>query len=217
MFDRNHLDVVTLDIYTLTMHTAQLIGTDDLRARLASWTGPSVTAAMVDIVGFADLNERFGRKAGDKVITAVQRALEGSLPEGASVARFGGDEWACALPLTTAEDALILFEEVRQHLAGRPNPGDPDAEPVRIAVGIANLPEHVGDPTRLLAAADEALHRAKRDGGRSAIYVEDKMTLKSNYYPKAQLARLAKLADRLGRTEASLLREALDALFTRYR
>jgi diguanylate cyclase (GGDEF)-like protein len=199
------------------MHTADLIGTEDFRALVAGWAGPSLTVAMVDIVGFADLNERFGRGAGDKVITAVQRALEGSLPSGASVARLGGDEWACALPGTTAEDALILFEEVRQHLAGRANPGHADAEPVRITVGIANLPEHVGDAARLMAAADEALHRAKRDGGRSAIYVEDKMTLKSNYYPKAQLARLAKLADRLGRTEASLLREALDDLFTRYR
>jgi diguanylate cyclase (GGDEF)-like protein len=199
------------------MHTAQLIGTQELRDLVTAWTGPSLTAAMIDVVGFADLNERFGRKAGDKALVAVQRALEGSLPDSASVARFGGDEWACALPGTTAEDAVILFEEVREHLAGRPNPGDPDADPLRIAVGIANLPEHVGDAARLLAAADEALHRAKRDGGRSAIYVEDKMTLKSNYYPKAQLARLAKLADKQGRTEASLLREALEDLLDRYR
>ena len=50
-----------------------------------------------------------------------------------------------------------------------------------------------------------------------AIYVEDRMTLKSNYYPKAQLARLAALADRLGKTEASLLREALADLLDKYR
>jgi diguanylate cyclase (GGDEF)-like protein len=199
------------------MDTAELIGTEELRTLVAGWTGPALTAAMVDIVGFADLNVRFGREAGDTVIAAVQRALEGSLPAGASVARMGGDEWACALPGTTAEDALIVFEEVRQHLAGRPNPGDAAADPVTIAVGIASVPEHVGDPGRLLAAADEALHRAKRDGSRAAIYVEDKMTLKSNYYPKAQLARLAKLADRLGRTEASLLREALGDLLDRHR
>jgi len=43
------------------------------------------------------------------------------------------------------------------------------------------------------------------------------MVLKSNYYPKSQLERLAKLSAALGRTEASLLREALDDLIEKYR
>ncbi len=50
-----------------------------------------------------------------------------------------------------------------------------------------------------------------------AIFVESKMTLKSNYYPKASLEKLAKLSSSLARTEASLLREALDDLFGKYR
>ena len=50
-----------------------------------------------------------------------------------------------------------------------------------------------------------------------AIYVEEKMVLKSNYYSRASLARLSKLAGRLNRTEASLLREALDDLIRKLR
>ena len=89
---------------------------------------------------------------------------------------------------------------------------------IDMSFGIAAFPQHVGSPADLPTAADEALHRAKADGrSRVAIYVEDRMTLKSNYYPKAQLTRLAKLSDRLGRTEASLLREALADLLARYR
>ena len=65
---------------------------------------------------------------------------------------------------------------------------------------------------------DEALLRAKREGrSRACIYVEGKMVLKSNYYPRSQLERLAKLSGALGRTEASLLREALDDLVEKYR
>jgi predicted DNA-binding protein len=60
--------------------------------------------------------------------------------------------------------------------------------------------------------------RAKREGGnRVAIYVEEKMVLKSNYYSRANLDRLSKLSGVTGRTEASLLRESLDDLFERYR
>jgi predicted DNA-binding protein len=59
--------------------------------------------------------------------------------------------------------------------------------------------------------------RAKRDGrDRVALYVEEKMTLKSNYYSKANLERLAKLSTATDRTEASLLREALDDLLYKY-
>ena len=49
------------------------------------------------------------------------------------------------------------------------------------------------------------------------IYVESKMVLKSNYYSKSQLDRLAKLSGALGRTEASLLREAVDDLIEKNR
>lgn len=43
------------------------------------------------------------------------------------------------------------------------------------------------------------------------------MVLKSNYYPRASLDRLAKLAGLHNRTEPSLLREALDDLIQKHR
>ena len=69
----------------------------------------------------------------------------------------------------------------------------------------------------LMQAAGEALMRAKREGrGRSAIYVEEKMVLKTTYYRRAALDRLSRLATATGRTEAMLLREALDNLLDSY-
>ena len=60
--------------------------------------------------------------------------------------------------------------------------------------------------------------RGKREGGgRVAIYLEEKMVLKSNYYSRAELDRLARLAGATERTEASLLREALNDLLGKYR
>ena len=83
---------------------------------------------------------------------------------------------------------------------------------------IAGRPAHAESSFDLQRAADEALLRAKREGrGRACIYVESKMVLKSNYYPKSQLERLAKLASAHSRTEASLLREALDDLIEKNR
>ena len=138
------------------------------------------------------------------------------MPAEAIVGHLAGDEYAVALPRASAESALILLEEIRTHFASH------DASPevarrVEVSVGIAARPQHAATVPELMRAADEALFRAKREGkGRVAIYVEDRMTLKSNYYSKASLERLSKLSSATGRTEASLLREALDELLVRY-
>jgi diguanylate cyclase (GGDEF)-like protein len=186
---------------------------------LTSWNeqGP-LTLALVDLDGFKSVNDTYGHEVGDRVLERVVKALDGSLPEGACVSRLGGDEFAVALPGASPEEALIQMEEIRQHLAKKHPLGPNLSLSIQISAGIASFPPHVADPKNLINAADEALLRAKREGrGRVAIYVEDKMVLKSNYYSKAQLARLATLSERLGRTEAALLREALSELLDKYR
>ena len=175
-----------------------------------------VSLALLDLDHFKEINDDFGHEAGDEVLRGLEGALTGSLPQDALVARLGGDEYAVALPETPAEGALILLEEIRAHFSSRP-PGASVPRRVALSVGIASRPPHASSAAELLRAADEALYRAKREGkGRVAIYQESKMTLKSNYYPKAALERLAKLSAALNRTEASLLREALDDLLVKH-
>ncbi|MDQ1402026.1 MAG: hypothetical protein QOG03_342 [Actinomycetota bacterium] len=174
--------------------------------------GQAVAVALTDLDGFGLINESYGEKDANAVLLACQRTLTGSLPSDAVVMRVGGDEFGVVLVDQSAESALIVLEEIRAHLAGRPATAKVK-EAIRMTAGIAAKPPHATTGADLLRAADQAMHRAKRDGGgRIAIYVEEKMVLKSNYYPRASLERLAKLSVATGRTEASLLREALDTV-----
>ena len=175
-----------------------------------------VAVAVSDIEDFTGMNERHGREGADGVLRAYERTLRGSLPKDAILCRLGGDEYAMGLPATTAENALILLEEIRSHL-GRAEATDLP-EPMRLSIGVAARPPHAQEPDELVAAAEQAMYRAKREGGdRVAMYVEEKMVLKSNYYTRASLDRLSKLSAQTGRTEASLLREALDTVLDAYR
>jgi len=177
-------------------------------------SGGAVAVALTDIDNFGQLNDEQGREAGDRVLEVWIETLTGSLPKDAIVGRLGGDEFGVALPNASAENALILLEEVRAHLADRPV----DGWTIGATFGIAARPPHAEGTADLFRCANEALARGKREGGgRVAIYVEEKMVLKSNYYSRASLDRLSKLATRLKRTEASLLREALDDLFQKTR
>ena len=176
----------------------------------------AVAVAVSDIEDFTGINQRHGRAGADGVLRTYERTLRGSLPKDAILGRLGGDEYAMGLPNTTAENALILLEEIRSHL-GRAESGDLP-EPLRLSIGVAARPPHANEPDELYGAAEQAMYRAKREGGdRVAMYIEEKMVLKSNYYTRASLDRLSKLSAQAGRTEASLLREALDTLLDAYR
>ena len=186
---------------------------EDAFARLGS---APLTLAVLDLDHFKTLNDTLGHTEGDRVLRVVERLLSGSLPSGSIIARIGGDEYAVLLPESAAETALILFDEVIRHFHIHRDPHWPRS--LGLSVGLAARPAHASEYAELYRAADEALLRAKREGrGRACIFVESKMVLKSNYYPKSQLERLSKLSGALGRTEASLLREALDDLVERYR
>ena len=172
--------------------------------------------ALTDLDGFAAINDSYGRDAGDAVLAAWDRVLAANVPDGGSVVRLGGDEFVVVLPGTSAENAVVLLEEMRGHFSSMSIEGAPVA--LSVSVGIAANPPHGSTAAELWRAAGEALMRAKRDGrDRVALHVDEKMVLKSNYYSKANLERLAKLSAATDRTEARLLREALDDLLYKYR
>jgi len=198
------------------MAGAREVGREELVSTMAA-TDPAAVAtyAIVDIDKFTGLNDQEGRSAGDRCLRLVQTALKRGLPATAQFARVGGDEFAAVLPGLSAEQALLVMDKIRADVEARSEPAI--GMPATVSIGVAAYPVHADVPVEAVAAADEAVVRAKRDGrNRVSIYVEDKMVLKSNYYPRAQLARLASLADHTARTEASLLREALADLLEKY-
>lgn len=70
---------------------------------------------------------------------------------------------------------------------------------------------------RMMTQAEEALSTVlSESSGRTGIYTRRPMILKPVYYPLSSLARLSKLAKRFGRTESSIVREALNDLFDKY-
>jgi len=202
-----------------TTNVVRLTGRDVFLTELESLLHGGKTAiavALTDLDDFAAINEAHGRDVGDAVLMAWDRVLQANIPQDGSVSRLGGDEFVVVLPGTSAEIAVVLLEEIRRHLAGMSIEGVADA--ITASVGVAANPPHGTSAEELYRCAGEALMRAKRDGrDRVAMYVEEKMVLKSNYYSKANLERLAKLSSASDRTEASLLREALDDLLDKHK
>ena len=88
---------------------------------------------------------------------------------------------------------------------------------ITISCGIASYPRDSKNVVELFRVADSAMFRAKKLGKNKVCLSEaESMVLKSSYFTKTQVDRLSELSKELEKTEAFLLREALDDLFKKY-
>jgi diguanylate cyclase (GGDEF)-like protein len=131
-----------------------------VRARMA------LAVAVLDIDFFKQVNDTYGHLFGDEVLKEIAHCLPGVLREYDSAGRFGGEEFVLLLPHTRAVDAFRIADRVRDHISGLSLiTGDGQHVEVTVSVGLAALDAGSSrELSELLAAADAALYRAKRDG-----------------------------------------------------
>ena len=123
---------------------------------------------LVDIDCFKSYNDSLGHLEGDRCLQRVgELLLRGAGRAGDLVARYGGEEFAILLPNTGAEAAAAYAERLRARLeaCAVPHPASGVSSFVTASVGVASrVPGRGASPLELIAAADEALYRAKREG-----------------------------------------------------
>ncbi len=122
---------------------------------------------MLDIDDFKQVNDRYGHIAGDTVLHEVAAALRESAREIDLAARYGGEELALILPGADLDGAGQVGERIRMVIEARELPvKGSDGLPLRVtvSVGAAALGHGPEEASALVAAADEALYRAKRAG-----------------------------------------------------
>ena len=141
----------------------------ELNRRLASARAShqSLTLALVDLDHFREINAQQGYAAGDEALRHAAGALRGALRDGDFVARWGGDEFALLVSGLDAESAQRLIETARAAIAQAPSLR-PD-QPRTASAGVATSRQGQLDAESLLAAADEALRRAKATGRNRTI------------------------------------------------
>jgi diguanylate cyclase (GGDEF)-like protein len=83
--------------------------------RLSRYEHP-FTVAYMDIDNFKEINDKFGRKAGDELLCLVASTMQNNLRITDTVARLGGDEFIILLPETKGDNALTIFFRLRQLL-----------------------------------------------------------------------------------------------------
>jgi diguanylate cyclase (GGDEF)-like protein len=228
-------DADTTDGLTGLLTRATILQELDAAVARAQQENSCVSVFLLDIDQFKQINDEFGHRAGDEVLRRLGHILETNFkynpagqagPDSGIPGRLGGDEFIVLLPGLQADSAFIVADEVRRLIEDSEltfslgSPGKPENKMTlrfHISGGIACLPGDASEAVDLLRKADEALYRSKKIGrNRISLPASGQMVTKTSYYTQTQLERLSKLAHRLDKTEAFLLREALDDMLSRY-
>ena len=128
-----------------------------LDAALTTAPQRPLAVLLVDVDHFKAYNDANGHLAGDEALRRVAAALCGAVRDNTLVARFGGEEFALVVPNCTLADATELgrrlCDAVATHCRG-----------VTVSVGVTSSTPERRDAQALVASADAALYRAKRNG-----------------------------------------------------
>jgi diguanylate cyclase (GGDEF)-like protein len=148
-----------------------LVNRDLFRRRLGAMlrTGTKCAVLFVDLDRFKQVNDTMGHGAGDELLRVFSaRILDLAGPE-ATVARFGGDEFAILVPCgAKAVGAENLCRRITE-VARMPFALAAGAAHVSASVGLAVASNWATDAGELMRKADIALYAAKaagRDGYR---------------------------------------------------
>jgi len=135
-------------------------------------SGEPFALLVIDLDGFKAINDTHGHAAGDACLQHFTLMAQTRLRPGDMLARSGGDEFCVVLPASTMREGAMIARRIL-------NVCQEDAAacvgadiPICVSIGVAQWTREIGAfPDKLMAAADDALYAAKKEGrNRHAVH-----------------------------------------------
>lgn len=141
---------------------------------LAGRRGEPVSAAILDLDRFKQINDTYGHAAGDEVLRRTAGVLTGALRKSDLLARWGGEEFVALFPNTGMEGAGLAVRKALEALSsqGFQAPGGRTFH-VTFSAGVTEaLPAWSVDEA--IAEADRFLYLAKAQGRNCVLTAQDR-------------------------------------------
>ena len=126
---------------------------------------------LIDIDHFKQFNDTYGHSVGDRVLKYVATMMQGCVRGDDKLCRYGGEEFAVLLPMTTLDDAETVANHIREKVGANKlvdNKSGKDVGYVTISIGVA-ISTQRDDADSLCERADKALYQAKQAGRNCVI------------------------------------------------
>ncbi len=125
----------------------------------------------MDLDRFKPVNDSFGHRSGDLLLRQIGPRLREVLRASDTIARHGGDEFAVVLPGMEEATAISVTGKLLAQLE-KVFVVEGHALQIGASIGVAFYPAHGQDAETLMDHADQAMYRAKSNGGGYAIFTQ---------------------------------------------
>lgn len=122
----------------------------------------SFALIMIDVDRFKNINDTYGHRKGDEILSKIGYHLINSVRNTDLVARYGGEEFIIIIRNVKEEEAKRVGEKIRTNIEKIKIPRI--KESVTISLGISMYPRHGQLKEDLIEKADQALYGAKKKG-----------------------------------------------------
>ena len=126
----------------------------------AAMRGRPLAVVLFDLDNFKEYNDHYGHAAGDEALKVFGGVLLETTRQMNISGRFGGEEFLSVLAESSSDGAMVFAERVRASLRA----AGLGKGPLTVSAGVAAFHPGMKTPDELLAGADHALYRSKREG-----------------------------------------------------
>ena len=127
-------------------------------------TAPPFGIAIVDIDRFKNVNDKYGHRAGDEVLSQLVRILTNEVVPDGIVCRYGGEEFVIFFPHQSTTRVKMMMELIRKKVKKTPVKVGKKRIKISISVGISHRHGKTQPLLSVFRMADKALYRAKKEG-----------------------------------------------------
>lgn len=194
----SHLCLIIYDVTDIAVHKTDLEGANKELAELSQidgltklfnrmhwekrlvveykrWTRSQRISSLVmlDIDHFKKVNDNYGHLAGDEVIRHISELIREHVRETDTSGRYGGEEFAILLADTTAENAQVFAQRLREKVETSVVYHSNVEIKYTISMGIAQVDDSLENYEQWIECADKALYRSKL-GGRNKVTLHER-------------------------------------------
>ena len=125
---------------------------------------------VADLDHFKRINDTLGHASGDAVLREAACRMKCVLRPDDNMGRYGGEEFLITTSGSDRSQTMALAESIRHAVNLTPVSSEAGEIPITVSLGVAMNDGKCEDVGRLIAAADEALYRAKKAGRNRVEY-----------------------------------------------